>query len=478
MNAAGMQLAQLVAERAVNSLAGGLLIAALAWLVLRVVGKQNSGTRFAVWFSALLAIFAVPFVPGVNPAGGVAEAMHAEIELPGFWAIAIFAVWILFAALALTRMLIGLRNLRRLRNSGLGLTTSSLHPALQETLAQCQAIRPVTVCSSSEVSVPTVMGFFKPVILIPEWALRDLTIEELRVILLHEFAHLRRWDDWTNLAQKLVRTVFFFHPAVWWIEKRLSLEREMACDDAVLAETGNPRAYAECLVSLAEKSFLQRGLAMAQAAVSRARETSLRLAQILDADRPRATRVFKPALALMTAFAGVCLVILPDAPRLIGFENQLQPVSVATASAPLPRRTAAYVVPASMVVPAVVPAVVPETMRTGIEPGAVSANRKVVATPAVYRPAKSAGRRSAERKSGRLSLPQVVAATQERSRNPVFATPAVANLRTPAPEFLVVMQTAEFDDQGSVVLSVRMWRVTFAAPRLNRVQQGVAAKST
>jgi len=65
--------------------------------------------------------------------------------------------------------------------------------------------------------------------------------------LLHEFAHLGRWDDWTNLAQKLVRTIFFFHPAVWWIEKRLSLEREMACDDVVLAETQNPRAYAECL---------------------------------------------------------------------------------------------------------------------------------------------------------------------------------------------------------------------------------------
>jgi beta-lactamase regulating signal transducer with metallopeptidase domain len=71
---------------------------------------------------------------------------------------------------------------------------------------------------------------------------------------LHELAHLRRYDDWTNLAQKLVKALFFFHPAVWWIEKQVSLEREMACDDAVLAETASPRAYAECLAHLAEKT--------------------------------------------------------------------------------------------------------------------------------------------------------------------------------------------------------------------------------
>jgi len=89
--------------------------------------------------------------------------------------------------------------------------------------------------------------------------LRELSPEELRVVLLHEFAHLRRWDDWTNLLQKLVRTIFFFHPAVWWIERRLSLEREMACDEAVLAETENPQAYAECLVSLQRKALFGAG---------------------------------------------------------------------------------------------------------------------------------------------------------------------------------------------------------------------------
>ncbi|HZW92740.1 MAG TPA: M56 family metallopeptidase [Candidatus Eremiobacteraceae bacterium] len=455
MTPSGIQpLAQFVAERALNSIAGGLLIAAFAWLVLRVVGRQNSGTRFAVWFSALIAIAVLPFVPAPGHAGGMVHAMHAEIMLPKFWAVTIFAVWIFFAALAATRIFTGLCKVRRLRGSGVAIETSTLHPAVGKMLDQCQAIRPVTVCTSPMVSVPTAIGFFKPAILIPEWALRELPVEELRIILLHEFTHLRRWDDWTNLAQKIVRTVFFFHPAVWWIEKRLSLEREMACDDVVLAETGNPRAYAECLVSLAEKSFVQRSLALAQAAISRACDTSIRLAQILDVERPQGARVFKPALGLMTVISAACLVMLPDAPKLIAFEQQ--PQSFATASENLPRGAEV--------------AAIPVTVRTGISSKGKTEIGKVVATPAVYRPSKSAQVDF----DGNFS--QSLGAKQSRHRRPVLAVSAAAKQAIPVPGFLLVMQTTEFDEQGSAVFSVSVWRVIILQRQGKAVQPGVVAK--
>jgi beta-lactamase regulating signal transducer with metallopeptidase domain len=448
-------LAQFVAERALNSVPGGLLIAAFAWVALRAVGRQNSGTRFAVWFSALLAIAALPFVPGLGAHDAVAHAVRAEITLPWFWAVAIFAAWLLFAALAAARVLVGLWSLRRLRRSGIELVPSELHPAIREALAQCEAKRPVTVCSSSTVSIPTAIGFFKPVILIPEWALRDLPAEELRIILLHEFAHLRRWDDWTNLAQKIVRSIFFFHPAVWWIERRLSIEREMACDDAVVAETGNPRSYAECLVSLAEKSFVRRSLAMAQAVVGHARETSIRLAQILDHDRPRATRVFKPALGLMAAFVAACLIMLPNAPRLIAFGNEVDQNGVASARESVALPAQAHVVPVNA--------------RTDVD--TATGFRKEATTPLAHRPSKVAAV-----KVERGASPRVVNARLEQQGSPVLAVPAVAKQSAPASVFLVVMQTAEFDEQGSVVWSVRVWRITFASPDPSAVREQAVAK--
>src|ERR1700704_561127 len=297
-----VELTAMVTERVLNAIPGGLLIAVFAWLLLRIAGRQNSKTRFAVWFGALLAVAGLPFLPSVAKSSPVAQAVRSEIVLPGFWAAAIFSVWILIAALAITRIGAGLWKLRLLRKSSLHLAPSRgsaiSTPAIQAVVAQFQRTRGIVVRSSSAVAVPTAIGFFRPVILIPEWVLHELSAEELRVVLLHEFAHLRRFDDWTNLLQKLVRTIFFFHPAVWWIERKLSLEREMACDEVVLAETENAQAYAECLVSLAEKSFVRRGLVLAQAVIGRARDTSLRLARILDGKRSCSSRIFRPAFGL------------------------------------------------------------------------------------------------------------------------------------------------------------------------------------
>jgi hypothetical protein len=106
----------------------------------------------------------------------------------------------------------------------------------------------------------------------------------------------------------------------------------MACDDAVLAETANPRAYAECLVTVAEKSLMRRGLAMAQAAVSRVRQTSQRVAQILDVKRPGATRVWKPALGMVAAFAMICVVLLSRTPELVSFQDKRPIVESASAA--------------------------------------------------------------------------------------------------------------------------------------------------
>jgi Zn-dependent protease with chaperone function len=320
-------VAQIAIGRFLNSLPEGLLIALFAGVILRVLPRQNSGTRFAVWFVALLAVSGLPLIGGITTGGMTGEhtlltagGMRPVITLPSGWGVFLFLAWVLAAFVAILRLVIGLWRLRALRRNCVPINESGLDSAIQRTLADFRSARSVTLAMSERMSVPAAIGFLKPMIVIPAWALRELTPAELNIILLHEFAHLRRGDAWTNLLQKTVRALFLFHPAVWWIESRLSLEREMACDDQVLAETANPRGYARCLITLLEKSVARRGWAMAQAVVHRAREASLRLAQILDVGRPNTKRVWKPALGLVGVFSLLCLMVVPRAPQFVAFE--------------------------------------------------------------------------------------------------------------------------------------------------------------
>jgi beta-lactamase regulating signal transducer with metallopeptidase domain len=322
-------LARMSAEGLLNCMLEGIAIGLFAWILLRVVGRRNSSTRFAVWFFALLAIAALPIL-GVAASSARAGSAGSAITVPGSWALVIFLVWALIAGVALLRVGIGLWQLRKLRRSCSAIDSATLHPVPSATLQAFQPIRRVTLCQSDRLRVPTAIGFLKPVIVIPTWALHELSTAELNSILIHELAHLRRRDDWTNLAQQVLKALLFFHPAVWWIENKLALEREMACDDAVLAETANPKGYAKCLISVAEKSFVRRGLALAQAAVNRVRQTSLRVSQILDVNRSSATHVWKPALYSVAAFFIACLVSLSHAPELVAFKDQTPDTVAAT----------------------------------------------------------------------------------------------------------------------------------------------------
>ena len=94
-------------------------------------------------------------------------------------------------------------------------------------------LRRVELCLSGEVDRPSVIGFFSPRVLIPEWLYAQLSAPELFQIVLHEVEHLRRADDWLNLLQKLSFALFPLNPALVWIERRLCSERELACDDGV-----------------------------------------------------------------------------------------------------------------------------------------------------------------------------------------------------------------------------------------------------
>ena len=311
-------------------LAEGTVLAALVWFLLRIVPQKNSGTRFAIWFSTLLAMIVVPFLNALPRNAGVAQAGHG-ITVPLSVTYALFYGWLAIAGIGLARVALGLWQLHRVRKTCVEIDTSVLSAESRKVVDHFRS-GSVAICSSLRMEVPTAIGLFKPAIVVPAWLIQEATPDELRHVLLHELAHLRRRDDWTNLAQKIVKAILFFHPLVWWIERRLSLDREFACDDAVLAQTASPGLYARCLTHIAEKSFVRRQIALAQAAVTRVRQLSLRLEQILHPGRSATTQLWKPAIPMVTVLAVVCMLAASRTPQLLSFAGNADARSALMAS--------------------------------------------------------------------------------------------------------------------------------------------------
>lgn len=316
-------LAFLISERVVACLIAGTVLTACAGFALRLMNRQTAQTKFALCFSTLTGVALVPLLGWWHAQGALhgASVSTPVLRLPEEWATYICAIWAIGASIALTRVAFGLYRVHQVRRSCVPVESCDIDLKLQRTLQEFQSQRGVQLCTSHLVRVPTAIGFLRPVVALPDWCLRDLSASELHSVVLHELEHLRRYDDWTNLFQRIVGAIFFFHPAIWWLENRLSLEREIACDDAVLAVVPDPKSYARCLISLAEKSYLRRGIALAQAAVSRVQQLTARVTQILNVRRPSATSMWKPALSIVavTVFAGSASLEL--APRLVAFES-------------------------------------------------------------------------------------------------------------------------------------------------------------
>ena len=125
----------------------------------------------------------------------------------------------------------------------------SLCRQVQQQLGLSRAIRYLE-CGWLE--APAAMGWLRPVILLPVTALTGLDEDQLRAVIAHELAHIRRWDFQVNLFQILVETLLFYHPAVWWLNRRIRAERELCCDEIAVAITGNRLVYAQALASMAE----------------------------------------------------------------------------------------------------------------------------------------------------------------------------------------------------------------------------------
>jgi beta-lactamase regulating signal transducer with metallopeptidase domain len=177
---------------------------------------------------------------------------HVATEDPAVWRAWLPAAerwivlgWIIGAALLGVRLLLGWVWLQRLKQR--------IERAPENLVAQaerlCRALHlrlpRVHVCRNVREAIA--MGLIRPMILIPMSWLAELPPDMLEAVLAHELAHLRRWDLWANAFQRLVEALLFYHPAVWWVSRRMRIERELCCDELAVALTHDRLHYVQTL---------------------------------------------------------------------------------------------------------------------------------------------------------------------------------------------------------------------------------------
>ena len=243
---------------------------------------------------------------------GSMDAARARLAaaLPG-----IVAVWLAGVSLLLVRMGGGLWRVHRLHEAGLAAPASRWQQVASRLASRLGLLGAVRVVESRLVGTPTVVGWLRPIILLPVAALANLTPAQVEGILAHELAHIRRHDYLVNLLQSLGETLLFYHPTVWWVSGRIRVEREHCCDDVALVVSGDRVGYASALAALEE----WRGRETAPALGAADGPLSGRVRRILDrphGTRPRSRgRVVAWALALVLC-AGIGASVWPR--RVVG----------------------------------------------------------------------------------------------------------------------------------------------------------------
>jgi beta-lactamase regulating signal transducer with metallopeptidase domain len=299
-----------IAGSVLNGTIEGVALAALLWMALRLAPRASAATRYALCGLAMAFVAALPlaqaWLPRLGEPSPAAYGAHAGAALTltaGAWLSWALAAWAMGSLALLARVGRSLTALGRLKRRA-SAAPQPLAERFEGIMRACPGRRRARVLVSAEVGGPVAAGLARPAVLLPAAFVDELSEAELDQVLAHELAHLRRGDDWTNLAQKVVEALLFFHPAVLWIGRRLTLEREIACDDWVVGLTGTARPYASCLTRLA--AIRRAAPQLAPAALARRPQLSLRVEALLESGRDRGRRSSRGALAA----AGSVLAIM------------------------------------------------------------------------------------------------------------------------------------------------------------------------
>jgi GWxTD domain-containing protein len=212
--------------------------------------------------------------------------------------------WIAGVVIFHLRSLAGWLGARRLRRTGVCCAPVVWQQMLERLAARVRIARAVTLWESCLADVPLVIGFVRPVILIPVGMLAGLPAAQVEALLLHELAHIRRHDYLVNLLQVFVEGLIFYHPAVWWMASVIRAEREHCCDDLVVATQGDAYLYASALAALENN----RGGARQPALAANGGSLVKRIRRLLiQAETPRSALTPVVSAAILTVTVAAAL---------------------------------------------------------------------------------------------------------------------------------------------------------------------------
>lgn len=245
-----------------------------------------------------------------------------EFELPAanspfmpmhYWPEALVACWVLGMLLMSVRLVRSLNQSRLLRHHSQQIKDTELLSLFQRCQQRLRLTQKIVLARSEQLSVPVLIGFLRPMILLPFSTTSGLTPQQLEALLLHELIHLKRLDPWVNHLQLIVESICFYNPAVWVISRNLRLEREYCCDDAVL-KLGAVDAvdYADTLLRIAERAPRDEPVpaTLLGAALKRVSQLGKRIDRILvPYQSPRSLLPAQPLVALLILLALIAGIV-------------------------------------------------------------------------------------------------------------------------------------------------------------------------
>jgi bla regulator protein blaR1 len=297
-----------------NWLWQGSAVALAATAIIQAPRKMSATTRYHLWWLTLLLVLALPVITNLQvsraarllplestsapqPMLSMLSTLSVSLPMLPAWPMTVvILLWAAWVALSLCRVAHALVSLRRAKRDCHPFPPSR-EPSLRKWILLRAVGRPTRLVVSENVRSAGVLGLTAPAVAVSPALLQELTDDELDQIVVHEWAHIQRRDDVGRFLQVLIRALAGLHPAVWWIDRKLEIEREVACDDWVLSVTGSARSYANCLTRVAVLPGRGSELMVVPGVLSSSQLTR-RVVRLLDRHRNTSIRRSPFAIAL------------------------------------------------------------------------------------------------------------------------------------------------------------------------------------